>query len=257
MSSHAALWWISDAALARFGEQVDALVRTWADAWGLTAPAPGVSRTADAGEIAHAASTFDSLGPSAGAGPWLERVSGLDGIVADRLFGKGARAAVVASQVGASAAAALLDALRAFLRTPALADPDAPSTRAGAPGNAGAVHALSIEGRTVQVIVPTRWLCARGWLARPSRRPVQAWSPAKALERIPVTLTVEVGNVDVSVGDLSALAIGDVIAVGTARAEPMAVRARHTDVQLRAFLGRSDSQRAVKFVSPSSTRTSS
>lgn len=182
--------------------------------------------------------------------------AGRSGELAGALFGDGSSDAPLAGAVAATAWAALVDAMRGLLRAHVPPHAKTSDRRGeGAAGHGGASWSFTIEQQTLVVIAPTAWLRASGCLARPSPRLLPAWSPAKALERIPITLTVELGVAEVSVGALSAIAVDDVLMASASTAEPIVLRAHDSALQLRAHLGRNGARRAVQVISTPRTAT--
>lgn len=250
MSSHQPLWWIPAAPLRRFGEALDAVVRAWASDWGVAAPAVGLVSAMGRRELRDFVASAESLGNDADNGPWLKREPGINTNMSGLIFGTEASRSAIGREAGQLAAVALVEALAHRLRAPAGAAPLALAS-AAAFGHAGAIFRTHLGSHELQVAAPTLCLVQQGWLARPASKPLQPWSAVQALTDVPVTLTIELGQAAVSVGELSHIGPDDVIVVSRQAAEPITVRADGTDLKLRAFLGRQGSQRAVQFVSTS------
>ena len=245
MSGTVPLWWISEAALARVRSEVDAVVRRWGAEWAVPVDANSVATALGfsqwTGAVAPAASA-DAM-PSC-----VHHDDGLAAEIARLLFGESALGPV-GMEVASAAAKALVTALEG--RFGADGDPARAPSNGSRLGHAGVCCTVAVGARELKVFFATSWLCKHGWLNRPARPAVAAWSPAKALAHIPLRLTVEIGRADLTVGDLSAIARDDVVLVNNPSSEPIVIRVDDTDLQLRGFLGRQGSQRAVQFVSPS------
>jgi hypothetical protein len=253
MSTSSPLWWLHADVLQCLAAEFDTIVRAWAQDWGMSAPAAGSARALTGGEFAAAVKLAEPSEGVGHSGPWLKASQAMGSATRRAIFGDGASAGPVAKEVGALAAAALLDGLRAALRSP-LASPDAasqPSDAFVAAGHGGAGYAVTVGEHEVEILVPTAWLRVRGWLKRPAVGAVPGWSPAKVLAHVPIRLTVELGQAELSVGSLSAIGLDDVFLVGNTTNTPIVIRVDGSDQRLRAFLGRQGAQRAVQVVAAS------
>lgn len=253
MSAHVPLWWLHPSVLLRLAAEVDAIVLAWARDWGVSASTAGSTRALTGEQLANALKLAEPLGNASMAGPWLKPPQAVGSAARRAIFGEVASAGPVAKEVGALAAAALLDGLRAVLRSSPTNPGCAPEPADAfvAAGHSGAAYTVTLGEHELEILVPTAWLCARGWVKRPLVSAVPGWSPAKVLAHVPVRLTVELGQAELSVGSLSAISLDDVILVGSTTAAPIAMRIDGSDQKLRAFLGRQGAQRAVQVVAVS------
>lgn len=247
MSTTTPLWWLHSEVLLQLAAKFDAIVQAWAGDWGASATATGSVRALSPSELTTATKLAEPAEAPGDSGPWLKQPPAMGSAARRAIFGDGATAGPVAKEVGTLAAAALLDGLRAALRwpknTPAMPNP---TEIPAAAGHGGAIYGITVGGHEIEVLVPTAWLQAHGWLKRPAAKAVPGWSPAKVLAHVPIRLTVELGQAELSVGSLSAIAVDDVILVGNATADPIVMRIDGSDQKLGAFLGRQGAQRAVQ-----------
>jgi flagellar motor switch/type III secretory pathway protein FliN len=246
MSTSMPLWWLHADVLQQLAAEFDAIAHGWAQDWGASAPAAGTARALTARQLTAAAKLAEQTDV---AGPWLKPSQAMGSAARQAIFGNGAGAGPIAKEVGTLAAAALLDGLRAALRWPTHT-PAAPrpADASASTGHGGAAYTVTVGEQEVEILVPTAWLHARGWLKRPAVKAVAGWSPAKVLAHVPIQLTVELGRTELSVGSLSAIGPDDVILVGNATTDPIVMRVDGSDQKLRAFLGRQGAQRAVQIV---------
>jgi len=249
MSAPVPLWWLHAEVLLQLAAKFDAIVQAWARDWGASAPAAGSARALSASQLIAAAKLGEPAEAPGDAGPWLTPLQAMGSAAWRAIFGDGASAGPVAKEVGTLAAAALLDGLRAALRWP-MNTPAAlgPTEALAAAGHGGAAYSITVGEHEIEILVPTLWLQANGWLKRPAVKAVPGWSPAKVLAHVPIRLTVELGQAELSVGSLSAIGPDDVILVGNATTDPIVMRVDGSDQKLRAFLGRQGAQRAVQVV---------
>jgi flagellar motor switch/type III secretory pathway protein FliN len=229
--------------------EVDAVVRRWGAEWAVPVDADSVATALGSSQWTGAVAPAESAQAMPSC---VHHDDGLPGEIARLLFGESALGPV-GVDVASAAAKALVTALEG--RFGADGDPARASSTGSSLGHAGVCCTVAVGARELKVFLATSWLCKHGWLGRPARPAVAAWSPAKALAHIPLRLTVEIGRADLTVGDLSSIARDDVVLVNNASSEPIVIRVDDTDLQLRGFLGRQGSQRAVQFVS-ASKRTS-
>ena len=252
MNTPASVSWIPETALRRFGAEVDVVVERWSGEWGVPRPSPGNVCAVDRNRFVDDLSLAEPVGAQADTGAWLKAARGLDTSVGRLLFGDGTSSAAVAKEIGALATAALLDKTRDFLRDIQITQSVAAASGTDRmPGHWGARYALAVGRHEIEILAPTPWLSARGWLARPARKPVQAWSPTQALAAVQVKLTVQIGSADLSVGEMSDIGSDDVILVNGSSTDPVFVKVEETDIQFRAFLGSNGASRAVQLVSES------
>lgn len=253
MNAHVPLWWLHSSVLLRLAAEFDAIVQAWAQDWGVSASTSGSTRALTGEQLANAVERAEPVENASTAGPWLKPPQAMGSAARRELFGDVASAGPVAREVGVLAAAALLDGFRAALHSPPTTFGSAPErTEPFVPaGHGGAAYTVMLGEHELEVLVPTAWLCARGWVKRPLVSAVPGWSPAKVLAHVPVRLTVELGQAELSVGSLSAISLDDVILVGSTTTAPIAMRIDGSDQKLRAFLGRQGTQRAVQVVAAS------
>lgn len=252
MRPPAPLWWLHADVLLRLAAEFDTVAQAWSQDWGAAVPATGSARALTGSQLAAAVKLAEPLDDAGDAGPWLKPSQAMGSAARRAIFGDGASAGPVAKEVGALAAAALLDRLRAALSLPANAGTARqPAQALAAAGHAGAAYTVTVGEHELEILVPTAWLRARAWLKRPAVSAVPAWSAATALAHVPIRLTVELGQAEVSVGSLSAIGLDDVILVGNTTADPIVVRVEGSDQKLRAVLGRQGAQRAVQVVAAS------
>lgn len=253
MSTPAPIWWLHAGVLLRLAAEFDGIMQGWAQDWGASAPAVGSARALTGTELAALVKLAEPLEGAGNAGPWLKPSQAMGSAARRAIFGDGASAGPVAREVGSLAAVALLDGLRAALRWPKASPGIVPQPTDAfvAGGHGGAAYTVTVGEHEIEILVPTAWLRARGWLKRPAVGPVPGWSPDKVLAHVPIRLTVELGQAEVSVGSLSAIGLDDVILVGSTTAAPIVMRVDGSDQKLRAFLGRQGAQRAVQVVAAS------
>ena len=253
MSTPTPLWWLHADVLLRLAAEFDSIAQAWAQDWGASAPAAGAARALTGSQLAAAVKLAEPLEGAGNVGPWLKPSQAMGSAARRAIFGDGASAGPVAKEVGNLAAAALLDGLRAALRSPTTnpGTSPQPSDAFVAAGHGGAAYTVTVGEHEVEILVPSAWLRARGWLKRPAVGAVPGWSPAKVLAHVPIRLTVELGQAEVSVGSLSAIGLDDVILVGSTTAAPIVMRVDGSDQKLRAYLGRQGAQRAVQVVAAS------
>lgn len=245
MSGAVPVWWIGAATLARVRSEVDAVLRRWNTEWAVPVGAGSVANALGHAQWSAAVQPGEA---SRATGSCVCHDAEFTAEIGRLLFSETAPASV-GMDVAAAAAKALVSALEGRFGV----DGD-PSQSAGAGtrlGHAGVCCTVPVGARELKVLLAASWLRQHGWLGRPAMPAVAAWSPAKALAHIPLQLTVEIGRADLTVGDLSAMAPDDVVLVSNASSDPIVIRVDQTDINLRGFLGRQGTQRAVQFVSPS------
>jgi flagellar motor switch/type III secretory pathway protein FliN len=242
-------WWIPASALRRVEEALNGVIQAWAKDWGIALPPPGVAKVARGPFVPPTDTAMVVIsGTGEDHGVWLCEREALTRAVVELLFGASAADSRLACELAASAVTALRTGIEQGLaQTPGTAVSAARhDNRLGHPG---ASYHCQLGTHEMQVNMTCASLVLHGWIARPALKPLPAWAAERALAHLPVSLTVELGDAEVSVGDLSALAPGDVILVNQRAEAPIAVKADDTELQLAAFLGRDESQRAVQFVS--------
>jgi flagellar motor switch/type III secretory pathway protein FliN len=257
MTAVVPLYWVSSSVMAQLTQVLDSALQSWAAAWGVTLPLSGAVRLADSRELGDASPSgagWDSM--TAESGPWLRISGGLKDELAALMLGTDAARSKIAEEVAARALRALEDALHALLRSDVAASmADHPeSLPAGAHWG---VHYTATLGdkHLVDVLLRSATLEAHGWLRRPAPQALKSDSTEAALSHLPVSFCVELGHVEVSVGDLANLSAGDVILMPQLATEPLPVKVTGTPVELRAHLGSSKAQRAIQFVSASKRPT--
>ncbi len=253
MRPPAPLWWLHADVLLRLAAEFDAIVQTWARDWGASMPAAGSARALTGRQLAAAVKLAEPSEGAHDAGPWIRSSQAMGSAARRAIFGDGASAGPVAKEIGTLAAGNLLDGLRAAMRSPTASPGSAPQPADAfvSAGHGGAAYIVTVGEHEVEVLVPMAWLQTRGWLKRPSVKAVPRWFPAEVLAHVPIRLTVELGQAEVSVGSLSAIGLDDVILVGSTAAAPIVMRVDGSDQKLRAFLGRQGAQRAVQVVAVS------
>jgi flagellar motor switch/type III secretory pathway protein FliN len=112
---------------------------------------------------------------------------------------------------------------------------------------------VSLGGAAIHAYVPG----AR--FRRPPRRasapPLAPAQARAAFGASAVHLTAVLGSAEVSVADLAALQVGDVLVLDTRVDAPLALRAEGSSLSLPVRLGRREGLRAVQFSSPGSRRS--
>ena len=244
--------WITDQALAQFKAVLDARVAQWCSDWGvsatLTSHAHALSCHYDTKLLAPAGRAADGIADC--MHPPLLALKAEE--AAQLIFGASQVSTEVSSAIAAEAASAFA---QAFAQALAVADglEAAPSQALGRqqalPGHIGALYTLTTPLQQLQVWASTQTMFQRGWLARPKPDALARWQPSTVMANLPVQLSVDIGEADVSIGDLNALGDGDVLLVTSTLAAPLAVRTSDGKLQLQAHIGAVGPSRAVQFVS--------
>jgi len=275
-SAHRPLTWWSDDALAALAGRVDVPWRAWCEQWGIPPGTPGARNAQD---LASAGDEMHWLAPHAMAGGWawlgsaaspppaaIERA--LFAAVAPRAAGDAGEA--LAAEVAREACVALYRLIANALSTEATClSSDGPAAPAAPPPNdarpwSGAVCiVMPASDRSVCLCLHLSPDCARALCASDRvltcREPVADLAPIDAaLSAVPLTLRVELGAVQLDLGSLRALQIGDVVPLPHSLEAPMQVSVLHNGPPAlpgsaarvcHAHLGARRGHRAIELVS--------
>ncbi len=258
---------LGDGQLAAARALLAALATDWGADWGVGRDGLLLEcrRAWEARASLPAAPTWQACWQGAGGALWLAWPGELPGQLQRTLFGPerqaGLRAGGGAGTLAASCAGAAWQDLCA--RLGALAGADAVAGDGHMPPAAhwrhtsGAVlltvrlgkqlcHGL-LDGAAVQALLEQARL--RGRLpARPVRSPLAALDYAQVLAAVAVRLPVALGQAQVALGSLAALAVGDVIRLDRAADRPLAIAAPSGPVLFGAYLGTVEQRLALELV---------
>lgn len=109
---------------------------------------------------------------------------------------------------------------------------------------------LELDGTLLQVLLPST-VARRPKPARAKARAVQLTGVAAAAASLPVTVRVEVGALELTLGHLRTLAIGDVITLPARLDQPLRVVAPGDLTVCRAHIGTRDQARAIEIAAVS------
>jgi hypothetical protein len=258
---------LGDAHLARLRDLVAGVLARWADAWG----------------VAPAAVSVPSLEPAAAAWPamqakdaWRQQWSGAAGSVwcdwdADgpREAGhlvfppdEGHAAGAEPGPLAAAGAAAAFDDLLAGLRRLCSGEAAAVSLLrplppdAGRPGSGAVCVTVALGRARVGMLLDDA--CVRHLLGVRTDEALPRLGKVafgKALERVPVTLTVRAGDVELGAGTLLGVGVGDVIALPLALDAPMSIALAGGAEICKGFIGRRGNRLAVEIANKSYNET--
>ncbi|HEY5801015.1 MAG TPA: FliM/FliN family flagellar motor C-terminal domain-containing protein [Burkholderiaceae bacterium] len=234
--------------LAALEQRLAAAARLWLDGWGIAADA--VVCTAPACGQPRAAGDWLRYREESGAVLGLLHEAPAQPAIAALLFGGASGTSRLAPGVAAEAHADLTAMLLAALA------PDGAHAAGAltavelaaltARGAASALAVLTLPNLVMQWLVPAAlvpWQAAPA-SAAPPRTPLR-----DALRALPVALTVEIGDADITVGHLRTLAAGDVIALNSRLDQPLHVLGPGRDTVLcHAHLGRQQDLRAIELI---------
>lgn len=224
-----------------------AAIAAWARDWGLAPPALACRR---AWETAAPPSYRTRLTAGEGQGAaWLAWPDALPGALQRSLFGTGHEVHAVRGagpELAVAAAGAALRALETALAA-AVCGPDpkraagaAPPVALAAPGSGALLAELRFERHALCLLLDgaaVARLAAGAAPAQPSGAPLPALDYHALLGRQAVRLAVDAGRASVALGNLLALAPGDVIRLDSLADAPLAARTADGTILLRGYLG--------------------
>lgn len=252
---------IAASALATARSTLEAAVHAWADDWGL-APSLLLIEVERADEVAFgkAASGWLGCGGDDGRAGWLAPHADLAAELQRTLFapdGSYAPAALHPASLAPGAAAAALTGLvgallgAAGLRAPAAgACPEPLPAQHTARGAGALLVQLKLGKHGLRCLLNERSSAALA--AAPARTdgprlPKLASVNYRAvLDKVAVTLTVDLGSANVKLGSLASVRVGDVIRLDTPADRPAALREPGGAVLFDAYLGRAGGSVAVE-----------
>jgi hypothetical protein len=254
---------LGDAHLARLRDLVGGVLARWADAWGIAedaVPVPSAQSAAAAWPALQAKDAWRQQWAGAAGSAWCDwdadgpREVGRLVFPADEGHAPGAGPGPLAT----AGAAAAFDDLLAGLRRLCSGDGAQASLLRPLPPDAarqgsGAVCVTVALGRA-RVGMLLDDACVRHVLGARSGEalpPLGKVAPGKALERVPVTLTVRAGDIELGAGTLLGVGVGDVIALPLALDAPMSIALAGGVEICKGFIGRHGDRLAVEIANKS------
>jgi len=241
------LRWVTDSALQVFKARADEVARHWAAAWGVPAIRTAAICLSASFDPAAAQQPWKACDGQTAA--WTRSGAALAEDVARMIFGEVPQASALASEIGARAAAALAQELAQALRCSTAGD-HAPAVDERLPGHWGARYACWIGKSQFEIALGMHALQALGWIKRPAPRPLLQRALEQAIEQVPVALTIELGHAELTLRDLTTLAIGDVVLTSERASVPLRVAAPSGQTLMNGLLGSADQHRALQLTVP-------
>jgi flagellar motor switch/type III secretory pathway protein FliN len=242
-------------ALARLGEAI----REWRCAWGLAREDMQLTCVSASAEAVLVAG-WCAWRPSPDVCAWVRFEDRFDECLCAALFASAEAwerpahaSASIAAEVAQAARDDLVAGLVAALRGRPIEavdrlDLDAPTDDLARRGSGAVVARCELAGAVLHVLMANEELApraARGEL----RAPREALpDPHAAVQRVPITLSVEVGTVEIDLGTLRHLVPGDVLRLGTSLESPLAVMAPDDTILCRGHLGAHRGSRAIDLI---------
>jgi hypothetical protein len=255
---------LGDAHLARLRDLVSGVLARWARAWGIAEDAisiPSAEPAAAAWPALRARDAWRQQWSGASGAAWCDWDADGPREVGQLVFPPDERLAPDArpGALAAAGAAAAFDDLLAGLRGLCCGDgadvallralpPDAARAGSGAACVTVALGRARI-GMLLDDACVWHTLGARPGEALPRLAKV---APDKALARIPVTLTVRAGDVELGAGTLLGVGVGDVIALPLGLDAPMSIALAGGAEICKGFIGRRGDRLAVEIANKSS-----
>jgi flagellar motor switch/type III secretory pathway protein FliN len=244
--------WIGDTTLQAAHARVLEALSIWARQWGCDTPSLSMERLPQGFDVSVCNSS-DWL-ENTEKGVWVMLPRGLAGAFQRVLFRGCEEHSPVAQTVSIKAAEALRSVLLTALpvsQDQALAkNRSEPATQGQRPvlGHWGIRGAVSVDRVALQFLASTASLSRAGLLSSPRAAALPAAARSQAVARVPVSLTLRLGTSSVSVADLSALRVGDVVIADALSTAPLSLDSPHGEILAKAVLGRSGGRRAAQLL---------
>ncbi|HSW06368.1 FliM/FliN family flagellar motor C-terminal domain-containing protein [Aquabacterium sp.] len=238
------LRWIPESSLQAFNRAAGAAMRDWAIRWGMAGLQTAASSIAEPFTQATLQAPWRAL--QGDQGPWVRMGESIEADIAAALFGDTEAASDIARKAAAQAAADLADTLAALGRPQGPADKDADEPDRRLPGHWGLRYTCGLGRSQAEVVVNRAGLHALGWLKKPDTPALAARAVEAALARVPVQLRIELGHSEVTLKDLTALAVGDLVLAVEATTNSLRAVTMDGQPTLAGFLGRADGARALQ-----------
>lgn len=239
-------------ALATVRAKAAAAVAAWAAQWG--ADATDVTLVCERADRALAGVAWDQCWNAGTRQLWLACPGAMQDAVQQALFGADAHAgrAPAAPQLAPLAAARALAALQGALAAALLGEPAATRAVASQPGAQQLGHGagtllvqLRLGAASCRVLLDSASVALLAPSTAPARAPLPALDYLKALHATPVRLPVRLARVELGLGALMSVAVGDVIRLHCPVEAAVDVLGPAGDPLFRGYLGQIDGTVAV------------